>query len=207
MPAQYSGLKTLIDNLDANGLSSLGAMQVLFTLYDASRPMTANGIYGTGSGYRRAQLRHMCDIGLIKDPRRKSQNQTLVYSGSKASNAIATKGRNQLDRLMARESPNINERGHLQRWLRLIKLNGISSFAHLRLLVQIEETPGLCGRELFTYRSGTNNEQISRFQKLDLVSEILVNSRKEKYPGERWLMLRGYLNWPIPDSILHQTTL
>lgn len=207
MPAQYSGLKTFIGNLDANGLPSLGAMQVLFTLYDCRRPLTANGIYGTGSGYRRAQLRHMCDIGLIQNSLKKPQKQPLVLSGSKASYTIATKGRNQLDRLMARESPNITDRGHILRWLRLVRLHGISSFAHLRLLVQIEETPGLCGRELFTYRSGTNNEQISRFQELDLVTEVLVDSRKEKFPGERWLMLRGYLNWSIPDSMLNQPPL
>lgn len=207
MPAQYSGLKTFINTLDVNGLPSLGAMQVLFTLYDASRPLTANGIYGTGSGYRRAQLRHMCEIGMIRNSLRKPQKQPPVLSGSKASYTIATKGRNQLDRLMARESPNINDCGHLLRWLRLVRLHGISSFAHLRLLVQIEETPGLCGSELFTYRSGTNNEQIRRFQELELVSEVLVDSRKEKFPGARWLMLRGYLNWPIPDSMLNQASL
>lgn len=78
------------------------------------------------------------------------------------------------------------------------------NFALLRLLVKIDEAPGQCGRELFTYRSGANNEQVDRLVDLGLLSEELVGPRKEKYPGEQWLMLRDYLNWPIPDSALQE---
>lgn len=101
---------------------------------------------------------------------------------------------------MALEAPDIDDRGQLFRWLMLLRNNDISSFAQLRLLVQIDETPGLCGKELFTYRSGSNNEQIDKFMALNLVSEGLVVSRKEKYPGKRWRVLRVYLNRPIPDE-------
>ncbi len=96
----------------------------------------------------------------------------------------------------------MDDRGHLLRWLRLLKANGISSYAQLRLLVQIDEAPGMCGKELFSYQSGTNKEQMAFFKSQNLVEEMMEGTRIEKYPGDRWRMLRDYLNTTIPDSML-----
>ncbi len=60
----------------------------------------------------------------------------------------------------------------------LLRNNGINSFAKLRLLMHIDETPGVCGKELFNYRSGSNNEQIDHFVDYELVSEVLIGTRK-----------------------------
>lgn len=197
-----SGLKLLIDYLDMHDLAALGVLQVLFRLYDAEGPLTVNELYSTGSGYRRAQLGLMAENGLIKNQLSEFQRISKRLSGVPSGYALAAKGRFHLHRLMAREAPDIDDRGHLLRWLTLLRNNGISSFAQLRLLVQIDETPGLCGKELFTYRSGSNNEQIDHFVDYGLVSEVLAGTRKEKYPGKGWTMLRGYLNRPIPEKLI-----
>lgn len=183
-------------------LAALGVLQVLFRLYDAEGPLTVNELYSTGSGYRRAQLGLVAVNGLIKNQLSEFQRSSKRLSGAPAGYALAAKGRFHLDRFMSREAPDIDDRGHLLRWLTLLRNNGIGSFAQLRLLVQIDETPGMCGKELFTYRSGSNNEQIDHFVDYGLVSEVLVGTRKEKYPGKRWTMLRGYLNRPIPEKLV-----
>lgn len=203
---RQSGLKLLIDYLDDNGLSALSAMQVLFTLYEFNQPLTVKQIYDTGSGYRRAQLRCMAEIGLLKHQLSNAQRRNVERNPAPRPTAfeLTTKGRYHVNSLMARECPSIEDRDHLSRWLTLIRNHGVVNFPLLRLLVRVEEDPGLCGRELFSYRSGANNEQVDRLVDLGLLSEKMDGSRKEKYPGERWLMLRGYLNWPIPDSAINQ---
>lgn len=193
------------DYLDMHYLAALGVLQALFRLYDAEGPLTVNELYSTGSGYRRAQLGLVAVNGLIKNQLSEFQRSSKRLSGAPAGYALAAKGRFHLNRLMAREAPDIDDRGHLLRWLTLLRNNGINSFAQLRLLVQIDETPGVCGKELFTYRSGSNNEQIDHFVEHELVSEVLVGTRKEKYPGKRWAVLRGYLNRPITYELLSGT--
>lgn len=209
MPATpTTGLKLLIDYLDKQGLGALGVLQVLFSLYEVDRALTAKQIYRIGSGYRRKQLGRMVAAGLIKKQLSESQRQAIrLRADDRVPRAygLAAKGRYQMSRLMARECPDIDDRGHLLRWLKLLKANGISSYAQLRLLVQIDEAPGMCGKELFSYQSGTNKEQMVFFKSQNLVEEVMVGSRIEKYPGERWHLLRDYLNSPIPNSMLEDT--
>jgi len=47
---------------------------------------------------------------------------------------------------MERESPDIADRGHLAIWLMLVQANHITTFAGLRLLVDIDEVPGSLGK-------------------------------------------------------------
>lgn len=204
-PRKQSGLKLLVDYLESVNLLAFSAMQVLFTLHEYNRPLTVKQIFGTGSGYRRAQLRYMAEIGLLKHEFSDAQRRGAGTDARPTAYGLAKKGRYHVESVLTRECPDIEDRAHLSRWLKLIKKEGVDSFSLLRLLVQVEEKPGQCGRELFTYRSGFNNEQVDRLTEQDLIVEELNNSRKEKYPGERWLMLRGYLNWPIPDSLINQS--
>jgi hypothetical protein len=200
-----SGLKLLIDYLDKQGLGALGVLQVLFSLYEADRALTVKQIYRVGSGYRRKQLARMATAGLTKRQLSDAQRRvTLLSTDDRTPRAygLAAKGRYQVHRLMDRECPDMEDRGHLLRWLNLLKVNGISSYAQVRLLVQIDEAPGMCGKELFSYQSGTNKEQMAFFKSQDLIEEVMEGTRIEKYPGDRWRMLRDYLNTTIPDSML-----
>lgn len=206
MPATpTTGLKLLVDYLDKQGLGALGVLQVLFTLYEADGPLTVKQIYGIGSGYRRKQLARMETAGLTKRQLSDAQRRvTRLRTDDRTPRAygLAAKGRYQVNCLMTRECPEMENRGHLLRWLSLLKVNGISSYAQLRLLVQIDEAPGMCGKELFSYQSGTNKEQMSFFKSQNLIEEQMEGSRIDKYPGDRWRMLRDYLNTTIPDSML-----
>lgn len=206
MPATpTTGLKLLIDYLDKQGLGALGVLQVLFSLYEADRALTVKQIYGIGSGYRRKQLARMAETGLTKRQLSDAQRRVpglVTDDRTPRAYALAARGRYQVNRLLARECPNMEDRGHLLRWLNLLRANGISSYAQLRLLVQIDEAPGMCGKELFSYQSGTNKEQMAFFKSQDLIMEVMEGSRIEKYPGDRWRMLRDYLNTTIPDSML-----
>lgn len=184
---------------------------------DASDLLTIKGgqkisIQRAANRFGMSKLRYMADIGLLKHQFSDAQRLSRINNRKRNRNpdprptayGLTTKGRYNVDSLMARECPNIEDRDHLSKWFTLIKNQGVANFALLRLLVKIDEAPGQCGRELFTYRSGANNEQVDRLVDLGLLSEEMVGPRKEKYPGERWLMLRDYLNWPIPDSALQE---
>lgn len=202
MTAKKSGLKLLIDYLEKRGLPALAALQVLFSLHEADNPMMVIDIFGTGSGYRREQLRTMEMIGLLRSRHSTYQRRANRIQSSPSAYELTGQGRSLVVRFMSRESPDIDDRGHLLRWLKLIRYQGITDFAHLRLLVQIDETPGRIRRELFSYLSGSQKVLFTRLQKHQLVTEVLVGNRKEKYPGPNWHILCCYLNQPIPESLL-----
>lgn len=201
---RQSGLKLLVDYLDQHELAALSALRILFTLYEYNRPLTIKQIYKTGSGYRRAQLRYMAEIGLLdhqlSDAQRRGRNPTPRPTAY----GLTAKGRYHINKLMARECPNIEDSDHLSRWLTLITNRGVDNFPLLRLLVRVEQSPDQCNRELFNYRSGCNTSQVMRLVEHGLLIETIQGSRKEKSPGKQWMKLRGYLNSKIPDTMLGQ---